>query len=71
MVRAGDYGVLGTGSTLDLLEPPASSIDLGDEFTPETIDCGYLFCCAVSNNKTLKCWGLCLCLCFLVMILSD
>ena len=53
----GWYGMLGTGSTSDLYEPPTSSIDLGDDFMTDAINCGAYHCCAVATNKTLKCWG--------------
>ena len=53
----GNYGILGNGDTTDLLVPPESPIDLGDDFAVEVIDCGYRHCCGVSSNKNLKCWG--------------
>ena len=54
---SGVNGVLGTGNTSDVLEPPISSVDLGDDFIPRQLDCGGHHCCAVSTVNSSKCWG--------------
>jgi len=52
-----NVGQLGIGSTTSIYEPPEESFNLGQDFHPKDIDCGYYHCCAVSTAKTSKCWG--------------
>ncbi len=38
-----------------MTEPTA--VDLGNDFDPTDVGCGYQHCCSVSSNASLKCWG--------------
>jgi len=52
------FGKLGLGDTDDRYEPPAEPIDLGTGFAGDKVRCGTFHCCALSDAKRLKCWGL-------------
>ena len=37
--------------------PPIDALDLGDDFHPEEVSCGYGHQCSLSKNATVRCWG--------------
>ena len=49
-----------SGSTLSpqyWYRPPIDALDLGDDFHPEEVSCGYGHQCSLSKNATVRCWG--------------
>ncbi|TPV94076.1 MAG: hypothetical protein B7733_17240 [Myxococcales bacterium FL481] len=57
------WGQLGVGDTRDRGEQPEdlgdalAAVDLGSEFVPVDLTCGWASCCARSEAGELKCWG--------------
>jgi len=54
----GSFAVTGQGDGNELSAPPQEVIDLGSSFSADAVRCGYRsFCCALSDDHRLKCWG--------------
>ena len=37
--------------------PPIDALDLGSDFHPDEVSCGYGHQCSLSKNATVRCWG--------------